>query len=146
MSIRLPLAAVLLALAGCGGSNFPAHEVRLLAPAWALDDLAAFERRTGCRVNLRVYDEDEDLGAIAERRDVDVLAAPVPPGGDSDRTEEFVHATLEGGVRVTIPASLASAFGGSTRPAGRRSIRWLSREEGENPECAARWVDHATSQ
>jgi hypothetical protein len=145
MSIRLVLAAALLALTGCGGKSSAAREVRLLAPAWAVDDPAGFERRTGCRVDLRVYDEHEDLEGIAKRRDADVVAAPVPPGQDADRTEEFVHATLAG-VEVTIPANLASASGGSTRPAGRRSILWLMRGEGENPECAARWIDYAGSQ
>jgi hypothetical protein len=111
---------------------------------WAIDDPAAFERTTGCRVDVRVYDEDEDLGAIAERRDVDIVAAPAPPGRSADRTVEFVHVTIEGGVEVTVPANLARAFRGSTRPAGRRSIRWTIRDEGENPDCAARWVEYAT--
>jgi hypothetical protein len=142
MSIRLLLAAALVALVGCGGSSSRA-EVRLLAPAWAVNDPGEFERTTGCRVDLRVYDEDEDLGAIAERRDVDVVASPTPPGGSADRTVEFVQVTLKGGIEVTVPASLASAFDGSTRPAGSRSIRWTIRDEGDNSECAERWVEYA---
>lgn len=146
MVIRLLLGGALLAVTGCGANAPAAREVRLLAPAWAVGDLAAFERRTGCRVELRVYDENEDLEVIADRRDIDVVAAPVPPGGDGDRSEEFVQVTLEGGVEITIPKRLSTAFGGQTRPAGRRSIIWLTRTEGDNDDCGRRWLAYAMSQ
>jgi hypothetical protein len=146
MAVRLIAPAVLLlALAGCGGTS-PVREVRVLAPAWVVGDLSAFERETGCRVDLRVYDDGEDLAAIARRRDVDVIAAPVRPGQVPDRTESFVRVTVNGGVEITVPEKLASAFKGLHRPAGRRSIAWTIRTEGENPACARRWIAYAASQ
>jgi hypothetical protein len=32
------------------------------------------------------------------------------------------------------------------RPACRRSTAWVIREDGDNRDCAERWVDYATSQ
>lgn len=145
MSARALLAVALLAgAAGCGGGD-PEPEVRLLAPAWIDDDVARFERESGCRVDLRTYDERDRLEPIAERRDVDVVAAPSTRGA-GDQTEEFVRVTLSGGVQVTIPERLASAFRGRKEPAGRRSIVWVLRPEGDNPDCGRRWIDYATSQ
>jgi hypothetical protein len=148
MAVRLCLAAALLTLglAGCGGSDESAGQVRLLAPAWIDADILRFERETGCRVDLRVYDEGEDLAAIAKRRETDVVAAPVRPGDDPDQSEDFVRVSLKGGVEVTVPERLASAFDGPRRPAGKRAIAWRIRDEGENPGCARRWVAYATSQ
>ncbi|HEX7255478.1 MAG TPA: hypothetical protein VF236_06065 [Gaiellaceae bacterium] len=134
-----------VALAGCGGGSNSDREVRLLAPAWIDADVERFERESGCRVDLRVYDDDERLDPIAERRNVDVVAARVEPGA-GDQTEEFVRVTLSGGVEVTIPRRLATAFRGRARPAGRRSIAWLIREEGDNDDCARAWIAYATSQ
>ncbi len=54
--------------------------------------------------------------------------------------------TLKGGVEITVPKRLASAFNGPSRPAGTRAIAWRIRDEGENPGCARRWVAYATSQ
>lgn len=145
MAVRLVLAAAAAAvLAGCGGSG-PQPEVRLLAPPWIDDDVSRFERESGCRVDLRVYDEDEELAPIASRRDVDVVAEPVAPG-TGDQTEQFVRMTLSGGVEVTIPTRLSGAYRGTVAPAGRRSIRWTLRPEGDNDACARRWVAYATSQ
>jgi hypothetical protein len=143
MSIRAPLAATLLAvLAGCGGDQPP--EVRVLAPAWIDADVQRFEDESGCRVDLRTYDEGEDLAPIAERRDIDVIAElqlnPI------DQAERFVRVTLSGGVVVTIPERLASAFTGPKAPAQPRSISWAIRPEGDNPDCARRWLAYATSQ
>jgi hypothetical protein len=147
MAVRSVLAAfLLLALAGCGGDQESNREVRLLAPAGLVDDPEAFERRTGCRVDLRVYDDGEDLDAIARRRDVDVVAAPVPPGAPADDSVELVRVELASGLEVTIPRALASAFEGPARPAGRRRTAWVIREDGENEACAERWLDYATSQ
>jgi hypothetical protein len=148
MAVRLLLAAALLSLAasGCGGSEESTREVRLLAPPWIEADVARFERVSGCRVDLRVYDEGEDLAAIAKRRDTDVIASPVPPGGDADQSEAFVHINLRGGVEVTVPQRLASAFSGRSRPAGQRAIAWRIRDDGENGDCARRWLRYATSQ
>jgi hypothetical protein len=148
MAVRPCLAAVLLALAlaGCGGSDESGRELRLLAPAWIDADIPRFERETGCRVDLRVYDEGEDLAAIAKRRVTDVVASPVSPSDDPDQSEDFVHVTLKGGVEITVPKRLASAFDGPSRPAGKRAIAWRIREEGESPGCARRWVAYATSQ
>jgi hypothetical protein len=146
MAVRLPLtAALLLALSGCGGDNDVQREVRLLAPAGIVEDTTGFERETGCRVDLRVYDDDEDVDAIARRRDADVVAGPVPPGRTPDVSVELVRVTLERGVELTIPRELASAFDGLVRPAGRRSIVWTIRGEGDNEACARRWLDYATS-
>lgn len=147
MVIRLLLAAaLLLVLAGCGGEQDTRSEVSLLAPVGVAGDVTRFERETGCRVDLRVYDEGEDLAAIARRRDVDVIAGPVPPGGSPHDSVELVRITLDGGIEITVPKELASAFNGAARPAGRRSTAWQIRTEGENQDCAERWVDYATSQ
>jgi hypothetical protein len=147
MAIRSVLAALLLfALAGCGSEQEAGREVRLLAPAGLVDDTAAFERRTGCRVDLRVYDEGEDLDAIARRRNVDVVAAPAPPGTPADDSVALVTIELASGLEVTIPRPLASAFPGPTKPAGHRRTRWMIREDGRDEACAERWLDYATSQ
>lgn len=147
MAARVVVAAAVLLVAGCGGSEGePEREVRLLAPVWATERVAGFERQSGCRVDLRVYDAGEDLEAIARRRDVDVVAAPVPPGPAADETEEFVRVKLERGLEITIPKRLAAAFDGSKRPAGRRSIAWKIRADGDNPDCARRFVAYARSQ
>jgi hypothetical protein len=147
MSVRRPLvAALLLILAGCGEESPPPREVRLLAPADLVDDIAGFERRTGCRVDLRVYDAGEDLSAIARRRNVDVVAGPVPPGLKPHDSVELVRITLEPRLEVTVPKRLAGAFDKPTRPAGRRSTRWTIRRDAENRECARLWVSYATSQ
>ena len=145
MGNRALLAAALLTLAGCGGSD-DRKEVRLLAPAGLVGDVTSFERETGCRVDLRVYDEGEDLDAIARRRDVDVIAEPAPPGERADDSVALVRVTLASGIEITVPRKLASAFDGTTRPAGRRRTVWVIREEGDNPGCAERWLDYATSQ
>ena len=149
MSGRALLAAALVAaVTGCGGDEQQA-EVRVLAPAGVVSDAAAarFERDTGCRVDLRVYDTDEDLDAIADRRNTDVIAAPTPQGRTPDLTEELVEATLAGDVVVTVPRRLAPALDPlSTRPAGRRDLSWTIREEGDNDDCARRWLAYATSQ
>jgi hypothetical protein len=147
MAIRSLLgAALLLALAGCGGEAETTKEVRLLAPAGLVGDPATFERRTGCRVDLRVYDEGEDLGAIARRRDADVVARPVERGEAADDSVELVRVELASGLEITIPSELASAFAGTVRPAGRRRTAWVIRTDGENQACAERWFDYATSQ
>ena len=147
MSVRL-LPAVLLIVfaAGCGG-DAPAREVRLLAPVGVAKNVTRFERETGCRVDLRVYDEGEDLAAIARRRDADAIAGPTPRGRTPDIVEELARVTLKGGVVVTIPRRLAAAFDGvGIRPAGRRRISWTMRGEGDNDDCARRWIAYATSQ
>ena len=147
MSIRVLLAAALLAvLVGCGGDS-AAREVRLLAPVGIAKDVTGFEQETGCRVDLRVYDEGEDIAAIARRRDVDAIAGPTRAGSVPDVVEELVRVTLEGGVVLTIPRDLASVFNAEeVRSAGRRQISWTIREPGDNDECARRWIAHAVSQ
>jgi hypothetical protein len=148
MSTRTILAAALVAgVAGCGGDREP--EIRLLAPAGVVEDsdAASFEERTGCRVDLRVYDAGEDVDAIAERRDTDVLAVPTAEGGVVHVSHFLVRATLKGGVVVTVPRRLASALNPiETHPAGRRDLTWTIREEGDNDECARRFLAYATSQ
>jgi hypothetical protein len=146
MAVRLVLVAVLLLLPACGGNGSPAREVRILAPADLVENVADFERATGCRVDVRAYDADEDLAAIARRRDVDVIAAPTPPGKTPHDSVELVRITLEPGLEITVPRRFASAFDKPARPVGRRSTRWTIRDEGENPDCAHRWVAYATSQ
>lgn len=147
MAIRCALAAiVLLALAGCGDDQESNRDVRLLAPAGLVDDTTAFERDTGCRVDLRVYDNGENLDAIARRRNVDVVAGPTPPGGTAHDSVELVAVAVASGLVVTIPRALASAFDGPARPAGRRRTTWVVREDGKNEDCAERWLDYATSQ
>jgi hypothetical protein len=146
MAVRLVLAAALLLLSACGGEGSPADEVRILAPADLVGNVADFERETGCRVDVRAYDADEDLAAIARRRDVDVIAAPTPPGTRPHDSVELVRITLEPGLEITVPRRFAAAFDKPARPAGRRSTRWTTRDEGENPDCARRWVAYATSQ
>ena len=147
MAVRLHLAAVLLlAVTACGGGGEAEREVRLLAPAGIVEDTTGFERETGCRVDLRIYDDGEDVDAIARRRDADAVAGPVLPGRTPDVSVELVRITLEGGLELTIPRELASAFDGLVRPAGRRSIAWMIRREGDNDACARRWLDYATSE
>lgn len=148
MSMRALLTATLLtAIVGCGGDE--RHEVRLLAPAGIVSDAdaARFERETGCRVDLRVYDPDEDLEPIEERRDTDAVAAPTPNGETADVTDEMARLTLKDGVVVTVPTRLAAALDPvATRPAGQRRLTWTIREEGDNDDCARRWIAYATSQ
>lgn len=147
MSARALLAAAIAVLTGCGGEE--QREVRLLAPAGIVSDAdsADFEDETGCRVDLRVYDPGEDLEAIAERRDTDVVAAPTPDGETPDISEALVRATLGGGVVVTVPRRLASALEPRLlRPAGRRDLSWTIREDGDHDDCARRWIAYATSQ
>lgn len=148
MALRLHLTAILLlVLAGCGGQQPSRPEVRLLAPAGIVEDLSAFERQSGCRVDLRVYDDAEDVDAIARRRDADVVAGPALPGRKPDVSVPLVRITLARGLTITIPKTLASAFAGAAiRPAGRRSIVWTIRKEGDNEACARRWLGYATSQ
>jgi len=144
MAVRLLAAAAVLALAGCGSKASEPH-VAVLAPAWIDDDVSRFEQQTGCRVDLRVYDEGEDLAAIAKRRETDVVATPVPGGQDADQVEEFVHVTLDGGVELTIPKRLAGAFSGQTRPAGSRGIVWTTTHRGGGDRrCISRWVGYVT--
>jgi len=147
MSIRPFLAALLLALlAGCGGDS-PTREVRLLAPVGIAKNIAAFEQETGCQVDLRVYDEGEDVDAIARRRDADAVAGTTPRGQAPDVVDQLAQVTLKGGVVVTIPRRLAAAFDWvDIRPAGRRRISWTIRGEGDNDDCARRWIAYATSQ
>lgn len=149
MSARTLLAAALaLGVTGCGGGE-PEREVRVLAPVGIVEDEDSrrFERETGCRVDLRVYDQDEDVEAIADRRDADAIAGPTPNGAVPHFAEEMVRATLRGGVVVTVPRELVSALKPvDVRPAGRREISWFQREEGDNPDCATRWIAQATSQ
>jgi hypothetical protein len=137
-----------LAATACRGDEAPRQELRLLAPAGfvELEDVRLFERRTGCRVDLRIYDDNEDVAAIARRRDVDVVATAVSPGEGSHDSTELVRITLEPGLTITVPKRFATAFDRPARPAGRRSIRWAIRQEGENPRCARRWLAYATSQ
>jgi len=146
MAVRLLVAAALVAaLAACGDEN-ATPEVRVLAPAGLVGDVTPFERETGCRVDLRVYDDDEDIDAIARRRDVDVVAGPVRPGERPDHSVELVRITLDRGLEITIPKRLAAAYDRPARPAGRRLTRWTIRHDGENPGCARRWLAYATSQ
>jgi hypothetical protein len=148
MSMRALLtAALLIAVAGCGDDE--RREVRLLAPAGIVSDAdsARFERETDCRVDLRVYDQHEDLEPIAERRDTDAIAAPTPTGETAHITDEMARLTLKGGVVVTVPARLAAALEAvETTPAGQRRLTWTIREEGDNDDCARRWLAYATSQ
>ena len=147
MSARALLAATLVALTGCGGEE--KREVRLLAPVGIVSDAdsARFERETDCLVDLRVYDPGEDLGAIADRRDTDAIARPTREGETVHVSEELARLTLKGGVVVTVPRRLAAALDPvETRPAGRRRLSWAFREDGDNDECARRWIAYATSQ
>jgi hypothetical protein len=139
-------AAFLTVLAGCGGDS-ETREVRLLAPVGIAEDVTVFEQETGCRVDLRVYDEGEDIDAIARRRDADAIAGPTPAAGVPDIVQELARLTLEGGVVLIIPRRLASEFDWvDIRSAGRRQLSWTIREEGDNDDCARRWIAHVTSQ
>jgi hypothetical protein len=147
MAVRLHLAAgLLLAFTGCGGDGESRAEVRLLAPVAVAPDVARFERETGCRVDLRVYDEGEDVAAIARRRNADVVARPVPPGRTPHLSEPLVRITIAKDLGITIPRRLAAAFDRPARPAGQRALAWSIRPEGENDACARRWLAYATSQ
>ena len=148
MSIRALLAAALMTtVASCGGEE--QREVRLLAPAGVVSDADAsrFERETDCGVDLRVYDPNEDLEPIAERRDTDAIAAPTLNGETADVTDEMARLTLKDGVVVTVPTRLAAALDPvETQPAGQRRLTWTIREDGDNDDCARRWIAYATSQ
>jgi hypothetical protein len=139
-------AALLLVAAGCGDDEPPQPQVRLLAPADLVENVSQFERASGCRVDLRVYDGGEDLAAIARRRDVDVVAAPVTPGERPHDAVELVRVTLDDGLEITVPRRFAPAYDGPTSPAGVRRTRWTIRQQGDNPGCARRWLAYATSQ
>jgi hypothetical protein len=141
MAVRLLLTAVLLLLLpACGKDRAAPAQLRLLAPADLVGDVSGFERATECRVDVRVYDAREDVAAIARRRDVDVIAARVSDGTQADESVRLVRITLEDGLEITIPRRFATAFQRPFRPAGRRLTRWTIRREGENPDCARRWV------
>lgn len=147
MSARALLAAAIAVLTGCGGED--QREVRLLAPAGIVSDAnaARFERETDCRVDVRVYDPQEKLEPIAERRDTDAVAGPTREGETAHSSEEMARLTLKGGVVVTVPRRLAATLDPvETRPAGRRRLTWTIREEGDNGDCARRWIAYATSQ
>jgi hypothetical protein len=148
MAVRLLLAVALLAAAGCGSNTQePEAHVALLAPAWIDDDIPRFEQQTGCRIDLRVYDDDEDLAAIAKRRETDVVAMPIGGGHAADQSEQFVEVTLDGGAKITVPARLARPFAGPRRPAGRKGIVWrVTREGSGDARCIRRWLAYATSQ
>jgi hypothetical protein len=147
MVARALLVAVLAAsLAGCGEDNGGNEEVRLLAPVALVGDPTRFERETGCRVDLRVYDEGEDIAAIARRRDADVVARPARAGETPHDTVELARVSLDDGLEVVVPRAAAAAFGRPTRPAGRRETRWEIRDDAPNPDCARRWLVYATSQ
>lgn len=147
MSMRALVAAALLTvLAGCGGDS-ETREVRLLAPVGIAKDVPRFEQETGCRVDLRVYDEGEDIDAIARRRDADAIASRTQAGDVPDIVQELARLTLEGGIVLIIPRSFASEFDWvDIRSAGRRQLSWTIREEGDNADCARRWIAHAISQ
>jgi hypothetical protein len=148
MSMRALLAATLLAaMAGCGSDE--RREVRLLAPAGIVSeaDSARFERETDCRVDLRVYDANEDLGPIAKRRDSDAIAAPTEDGETADVTDEMARLTLKNGVVVTVPTRLAAALDPvEAQAAGLRRLTWTIRDQGDNDDCAHRWIAYASSQ
>jgi hypothetical protein len=148
MSIRAFLAAALLTtVAGCGDEE--QREVRLLAPAGVVSyaDAARFERETDCRVDLRVYDPKEDLEPIAERRDTDAIAARTRNSETAHVTDEMARLTLKDGIVVTVPTRLAAALDPvETQPAGQRRLTWTIREEGDNDDCARRWIAYVTSQ
>jgi hypothetical protein len=147
MAARALLAAVVLStLAGCGGGGAHRSEVRLLAPAGLVGDPAAFERRSGCRVDLRVYDEDENIAAIARRRDVDVVARPTRQGESPHDSVELVRIAIDRDLEIVVPKRFAGAYRRPMRPAGLRTTRWVVRSEGPNPGCARRWLAYATSQ
>lgn len=142
-------AAFVVAAAGCGGGGeAPPREVRLLTPPGLveLDHLQRFERTSGCRVDVRVYDPDEDVAAIARRRDVDAVARLVTTGDSRQASIELARITLEPGLVITVPRRFAHAYGRPSRPAGVRSVHWSIREEGENGRCARRWLAYVTSQ
>lgn len=146
MVVRALLAASLLATAaGCGGDE-PAHEVRVLAPVALVGDPTPFEGETGCRVDLRVYDQGEDIAAIAKRRNVDVVARPVRAGETPHDSVELVRITLERDLEIVVPEATAAAFDRPTRPAGRRETRWEIHPDAPNPDCARRWLAYVTSQ
>jgi hypothetical protein len=147
MSMRPLLAAAsLTVLVGCGADS-ETREVRLLAPVGVAENVVGFEQETGCRVDLRVYDDGEDVDAIARRRDADVVARPTLAGGRADVVQTLARVTLEGDVVVTIPRELTSGFDAvDVRSAGRRRLSWTVRDEGDNDDCARRWIAHATSQ
>jgi hypothetical protein len=140
MSIRALVVATLVVLSGCGGEQPP--EVRVLAPPDLLEGVERFERESGCRADTRAYDAGEDLGAIAERRNVDVFAEPVSSPAEADDAVQLARVVVSG-VEVTIPARLAGAFGAPVRPAGTRLTAWRLREGGGDESCARRWVAYA---
>jgi hypothetical protein len=157
MSLRILLAAALLTLSGCGGDSDERRDVRLLVPVGYAED-AAVERVTGCSADIRVYDDGEDLVEIAARRDVDAVAGTkavldrleaageLLPERRTDDTVDYVRLTLEGGVELTLPQSLASAYDPvETRPAGTRTTLWALRAGNGSRECARRWIADATA-
>jgi hypothetical protein len=109
-------------------------------------------------VDARIYDENEDVVAIARRRDVDAVAGSeeilarlgrageLLPGATRQDSVAFARVTLASGVELTIPRHLARALRPeSIRPAGRRTIAWAIRKDGDNRDCARRWIAHAVS-
>ncbi len=146
MAVRPLLAAALLSVAAGCGADEPKREVRLLAPAGLVGDTIGFERETGCEVDLRVYDQGENLATIARRRNVDVVARPTRPGEAAHDSTELVRITIDRNLEIVIPRRLAAAYNRPARPAGRRSTRWTIRDEGDNEDCARRWLAYATSQ
>lgn len=148
MSARILLAAAVLLLTACGGDD-TRREVRLLAPVYVPLQAAAFERETGCEVDARIYDEDEDVEAIARRRNADVVAADRATldgfGRELSHRTRFssvslVRVDLDDGPPVTVPQELGAAFDGAQEPAGTRQTAWAVRGAGPNDDCARRWI------
>jgi hypothetical protein len=167
MSIRIGLAATLVAFATACGGDTGTRQVRLLAPPGYVEDgstlpgsdwVTPFERRTGCEVDARIYDENEDVVAIARRRDIDAVAGSeeilaelrrereLLPGSTPHDIVALARVRLASGIELTIPQELAQALRPVLiRPAGHRTIAWAIREEGDNRDCARRWIAYAIS-
>jgi hypothetical protein len=167
MSIRIGLAAALVALGTACGGDTDTRQVRLLAPPGYVEDgstlpksdwVTPFERRTGCEVDARVYDDNEDVVAIARRRDIDAVAGSdeilaelrregeLLPGSTPHDSVALARVRLASGIELTLQRHLAQALRPvSIRPAGRRAIAWAIRKDGDNRDCARRWIVHATA-
>ncbi len=153
MSARALLAAALVAVSGCGGDG--ANELRILAPVHVPLQLTTFERETGCRPDVRIYDEGEDVRAISRRRNVDVVAADratlVRLGAAVQRRTPYTvvklaRVELRDGPTVTVPEELASAFDGRATPAASRAFAWAILNAGPNDDCARLWFRHVSAQ
>ena len=161
MAIRALVAAALLILAGCGGATEATREVHLLAPAGYVEDGSTDSAWTPSRRSSAGPAAASTSASTTRTKIIAAIARDATQMRRRHRRRRCRSARTRGptsaernsrGSRSTkrhrdhVPKRLASAFDGVARPADSRTIAWVIRKDGDNPDCAERWIDYATSQ